>query len=212
MVSELASRPYEGTSAPSPNITPPLTFIPTGLTVEHRASELRNRAAVLASETEATHRNATGYALLKSTQSYLRLAPSDLLRMLSTDFGFSWTEIASTVGVSVQALRKWRFGGAPTADNRLSLASLTAFANHLDHLGVAEPAAWAALPILPGYAPTGMDVYRAHRGDLVCGLARGQVSPEQVLSAYDPTWRIAQRLEHEVFEASDGELATRRRP
>jgi hypothetical protein len=199
----------DGTASPSPNIQQPAVLLPTWLSLEHQAAQLRKDVAALARQTEDTHHRTTRQALAELTQLYLQRTADDVLRFLSENVGMSWSDIALVVGVSVQAIRKWRLGGPVAPANRQALAELAAFTHHLLNLHIAEPASWLSLPMVPGYRVTRLDLYRANLQEHLCAHVRLHATPEQVMDLYEPQWRDRLRLEHEVFRAEDGYLASR---
>lgn len=199
----------DGTASPSPNIQRPAVLLQTWLTLEHEAAQLRTDVAALARQSEDTHHRTTRQALAELTQLYLQRTADDVLRFLSDQVGMSWSDIALVVGVSVQAIRKWRLGGPVAPANRQALAELAAFTHHLLNLHIAQPASWLNLPMVPGYRVTRLDLYRVNFQEHLCALVRLNTTPEQLMDIYEPMWRDQLRLDHEVFRAEDGQLASR---
>lgn len=141
-----------------------------------------------------------------------RNAKRDAGEMLSelADAGFSWRDIAALVGVSVPAVRRWRLGESPTAQNRLAIGRLVALIETLrDEHMVSGVASWMEMPIAVGAPVTAIDLVVAGREVDVVDLAAEHTTGEDVLDHWQPDWRERYRSDYEVFEASDGELATR---
>jgi len=136
-----------------------------------------------------------------------------ILEQLATERGMSWSVIALTLGVSVQAVRKWRKGAPATGENRMALAKLAAFVDLLGELRIDDPVSWLEVPLVPGYALRGLDLYAAGKIELLLEWAGMRIdSAEHLLDSVDPDWRTKHRLAYETFEAPDGNLSIRRRP
>jgi hypothetical protein len=88
---------------------------------------------------------------------------------------------------------------------------LAALLELLADVPVNDPAGWLEIPVVEGYSLRHLDLYRLNRPDLLFELAHLRVTPEQALSELDPDWQDGYRLEHEVYEAEDGQLSIRRR-
>lgn len=136
----------------------------------------------------------------------------DLLTELSEAHGVTWSDIATTLGISVPALRKWRKSGGTTPDNHRSLAELTAFFDMLAQI-VDSPARWMSMPLVSGFNVTPFDLYSTETAARLLDLAAGNagVTVEGTLDIVSPGWRDRWRSEYEVFEATDGELSMRPR-
>lgn len=199
---------YSGTDSPA--ISLPAVPLPTMPTVTWQFGELRDQATALSMRVGQGHRDAQTKTLELLSEGLARLSPRDLLRRLSDEYGLSWSTIADLIGVSVQAVRKWRTGDAPSPERRLALARLVAFLDVLEDSSVGDPGGWLELPVMQGYAPTHFDLYKTGRADLLCDLASGRLSGSDALDEYQADWREALRLENEVFLAEDGQPSIRR--
>jgi hypothetical protein len=136
---------------------------------------------------------------------------ANLLNELSKVRGLGWSDIARLVGVSVQALRKWRQHEPITGENRLAVARLAALLDLLEGVPVQDAAGWLEIPLVQGYALRHVDLYQRARADLLFDLAHLRISPAEAMTELDPDWRDHYRLDHEVFDADDGQLSIRRR-
>jgi transcriptional regulator with XRE-family HTH domain len=137
-----------------------------------------------------------------------KTAPAELLRQLG-DLGFAWRDVARLLGVSVQALQKWRRGESVTGIRRRQIASLLAACDLIrEHDGIEEVASWFEMP-LNDSPITPFDLWIGGRYDLVFEAASDQVDEESILTAFDPQWRERYASNFEVFRAADGKLALR---
>ena len=134
-----------------------------------------------------------------------------LLEELADDRGLSWTAIAKMIGVSVQALRKWRQGDSISGENRSKLAGLAAFMDMLElQASIGDPAGWLEVPISSGIPVRPVDSYGETTLPLLLEFACNRLSPNTLLDALDPQWRTKyEQSRWEVFEAEDGELSIR---
>jgi transcriptional regulator with XRE-family HTH domain len=172
---------------------------------------LRDETSMLDSRVGIYHHEALLRQLEINARERARRDVLRLLKELSAQRGMAWSSIARLVGVSVQALRKWRKGEPPTPEHRLAVARLAAFLGLLEDALIGDPAGWLEMPLVDGYAPRNIDLYVAGRYDLLFDLAGLRITPEDALTNLDPDWRDRYRLENEVFEADDGNLSIRRR-
>lgn len=172
---------------------------------------LRDETSTLDANVGSHHRAAQRLSFELRAREWARRDVPRLLRELSSQRGLGWSDIARLIGVSVQALRKWRNGEPATGEHRLAVARLAAFLDLLEDELISDPAGWLEMPLVPGYTPRHLDLYKAGRVDLLFELAGLRVTPEQALDALEPDWRRRFRLEHEVFDAGDGHLSIRRR-
>lgn len=190
--------------------------------------ETRRTAAVVASEADALNRqtkwlhdDATELrrnAQLEELEEQQGLAAMQAGRVLLerlSEHGFSWTDIARIVGVSIPAVQKWRRGAGISGENRLRLARLVALLEVLERYLISEPCSWLEMPVLADVDASRIDLLEAGRWDLVLDLARGEVGgadPNAVLDEFDPNWRT-ERIESafEVVRAEDGNLSIQAR-
>jgi len=180
------------------------------------AGYLRSRARLLIDDvTEANrkvgelHQRAVASELDANARLIAKRSVSDMLSELA-NAGFAWRDIAALVGVSVPAVRRWRQGEPATGTNRLAIGRLVALLELLrdDHL-VFEVASWMEVPIAVDAPVTAIDLALADRLQDIVDIAAGHVTGEDVLNRWQPDWRERYKSDHEVFEAPDGELATR---
>jgi len=198
-----------GTTSSGVRETSPVSQTLASITREF--GRLRDKTSFLDENVGVDHRRAQLQTLELVARERLREGAQRLLEDLSVRRGLGWTDIARVVGVSVQAIRKWRAGQPATGENQLSLARLAALLDLLADVPVASPAAWLEVPVLTGYAPRHMDVYYGGRPDLLFDLAHLRITPEVALQELDPDWRDKWKLDHEVFTAADDNLSIRRR-
>ena len=150
------------------------------------------------------------FTLEMRTQELTKKPPKELLNRLAMEYGMSWSGIAQAIGVSVQALRKWRFGGSISPENRILLARIVATLYILEEQ-ITDPASWLEMPVLEGYGPRHLDLLSQKYYKHLLDLAFTYVAPEEVLQIINPNWKTEMYLEHEVFIAGDGLPAIRRR-
>jgi hypothetical protein len=124
----------------------------------------------------------------------------------------AWRTIARLVGVSVPAVQKWRKGEKMAPENLDKVATLLATCDLVASYSISDVAAWFEIPILPGTPLRPLDLYLADRDELLLDWASHHlIDPVQVLDQFDPNWRASYHSDFEVFEATDGELALRRK-
>jgi len=173
------------------------------------AGDLRNRVALVGVDASEIHHWFIERRLDERASELVKRSASNLLAELS-DAGFAWRDIATMVGVSVPAVRKWRLGESPTPEHRLDIARLVALVETLqaDHM-IEDVAAWMEIPVVQSAPVTKIDLAAARRYQDVADLAGLQSSGEQVLDGWLPDWRERYRSQFEVFEDSDGDLSIR---
>lgn len=203
----------EDTGTAGAKVPPPPTVSETRFAaakVETEELGYRRRQARVQLE-EAGGRHQKGHFkewALRTTQRG-KSAPVDLLGELG-ELGFAWRDIARLLGVSVQAIQKWRRGEGVTGNNRQKIASLLAACDLIaDHYGTEEVASWFEMPLAQGAPVTPLDLWAAGQHELVFDFASNQVDAEAILSAADPGWRERYHSDFEVFRADDGKLAIR---
>lgn len=184
----------------------------TMATLTREYGKLRDRTSVLDADVGADHRAAQRQTLELRAHDRAREDVVTLLDVLSAERGLGWSDIARLVGVSVQAVRKWRRGEAVTGENRLSIARLVALLDMLfAEIPVQDPAGWLEIPLIQGYKLRHLDLYRLGRTDLLFDLANLRIRPEDAMAELTPDWRARYALEHEVYESEDGQRSVRRR-
>lgn len=135
-----------------------------------------------------------------------------LLDELAFTRGMSWADIAAAAHVSVSAIRKWRKGGAATADNRERLARVASLLDLLEEKGVLDPAQWMemALPLGSGYYLRPIDLFVAGHAESLIELVEQRSDVTTILDSAIPEWR-SQRSDVEVFVDTDGQRSLRMR-
>jgi hypothetical protein len=172
---------------------------------------LRSCARLLGDDVAEIHHDVFWRQLDERARRVEARSPQDMLGELA-DRGFAWRDIATLVGVSVPALRRWRQGESPTGGHRLGIARVLAFVEILeaDHL-ISVPASWLEMPLSPDAPVSGVDLATAGRYEDLLDLAAGHASAAEVLDRWQPDWRTRYRSDFEVFEAPDGEAGIRSR-
>ena len=182
------------------------------VTLTRRYGMLRDETSVLDADVGTDHRAAQLQTLEVLARDRAREDVNTLLHELSSVRGLGWSDIARLVGVSVQAVRKWRRHEPVTGENRLAVARLVALLDMLSsEASVRDPAGWLEIPLIAGYSIRHLDLYRLGRADLLFDLAHLRITPEQAMSELALDWWDRYRLEHEVYEAEDGQRSVRRR-
>lgn len=162
-----------------------------------RAAELTDRYDQGATEAQELHTEALQHALTALTMELEREVVGTLLDELSDRFG-SWSTLARCIGVTSTALRKWRRGDEPSAENKQRVAYALAFARKLEEVDVRlrDAGYWLEAPMSAETTLTRADVYRTGAAVDLLRMARSCVRvgpdnlrPEQVLEAHVPGWR-----------------------
>lgn len=195
----------------STGVALPPTPTTTMASIARRYGMLRDVTTVLDADVGTDHRAAQIKTLELLARDRAREDVAMLLEHLSADRGLGWSDIARLVGVSVQAVRKWRRQEPVTGENRLAVARVAALLDLLSEVPVHDPAGWLEIPVLEGYALRHLDLYRLDQAALLFDLAHLRISPEVALAELAPDWREQYRVDHEVYEAEDGQRSVRRR-
>lgn len=184
----------------------------TMATITQEYGRLRDETAILDADVGADHRAAQMKTLELLARDRARGDVVTLLDVLSSDRGIGWSDIARLVGVSVQAVRKWRRAEPVSGENRLAVARVVALLDMLSNeVPVQDPAGWLDIPVIEGYALRHLDLYRLGRPDLLLDLAQLRVSPEAAMAELGPDWHERYALDHEVYDAEDGQRSVRAR-
>jgi transcriptional regulator with XRE-family HTH domain len=173
---------------------------------------LRDETRILHHDTASGHKRVRRYDLNQRAAEHARQPLPEVLDSIY-DRGFSWRDIARSLGVSVPALRKWRYGEHATARNRTKAARLLAVCEYLEENvpTVSDVAGWFEIPLVPDPAITPLELYADGREDLVLDYAEQQEpDPNAVLDRFDPSWRD-RRSDYEVVVAEDGLPSIQRR-
>jgi hypothetical protein len=210
----LASAPDEivdnGTAGLNIALPPPVSETQTvSKVLTERIGCLRRQARVLNQEIDEHHQRSHFKEWRDRTSRRGLSSPVDMLDELA-ELGFAWRDIARAVGVTVQAIQKWRRGARMTGENRHRLAGLLAACDLVaEDYEVHEVASWFEMPMLEAVPVTPIDLWATRRPDLVFEYASGHAGAEQILTTWDPEWREHYRSDFEVFRAGDGQLSIR---
>ena len=135
-----------------------------------------------------------------------------LLEELAVERGLGWTDVARLCGVSISAVRKWRSGGALAPERLRSLSKLAAFLELLSEVGpIGDPVGWLMMPLVEQHTVTAAEIYRAGLDEDILEHARGQLSVEELLDRWSPSWRTDTRSDWMVVDRPDGERVIARR-
>lgn len=190
-------------SAPELQVPRTMTIEELAHDLTEQAGHLRNRTAIATDDVAEVHHRSLRLQLDTRIARLVIRDPALLLDELA-DLGFAWRDVAHMIGVSVPALRRWRFGEMPTGENRRAIAQLLAFVQIIAD-EVFEPASWMEVPISGDAPTTSIDLYAAGQLNVVFDLATGNYSPEAALDIAEPGWRERYRSEWEVGTAEDGQ-------
>lgn len=212
MISPESAEPQEVDTTATSAVREIVPIPQTMTSLVRRVAGLRDLVQATSADVTELHRKVNASDLDRRTAFKVREGVVPLLNGLAVRRGMSWSDIAFALGVSVQAVRKWRKGEAATGENRLALAKLAAFVDLLSELGIDDPVSWLEVPLVPGYALRGLDLYAAGKVELLLEWADMRIeSAERLLDLFDRDWRTKHKLAYETFEAPDGNLSIRRR-
>lgn len=174
--------------------------------------ELTGPVRILNEDVAEGRREVREWDLDERTAAKARSDAPALLDELSTDRGFSWSDIARLSGVSVSAVRKWRAGETPSPERRRDLARLAAFVDLLDEIApVADPASWMLMRLSDSHTVTAADLYLDSRSNDLLEHAQGHLRVGELLDRWNPDWRDDTRSDWKVVTAADGERSITRR-
>lgn len=206
------------TEADRPTATSALSSVeteakPTGYgQLAGQTSVLRYRTNTLHDETSELDRSVQIGRLQELTLQKGSNNIRSLLDHLAKERGFSWRTIARMVGVSVNAVNKWRRGEPASGASRRKVAEIAALCEILDACFIDDVASWMEIPILTDVSVTPVDIYSTGRPDLVLDWAsQKETRPDVLLESFDRSWHKQER-EFETFETEDGNLSIRRKP
>lgn len=163
-----------------------------------RAAELTDRYDRGANDAQELHTEALQHALTALTMDLEREPLAELLDELSGRFGFSWSTLARCLRVTPTAVRKWRRGEEPSAENKQRVAYALAFARKLQEIDarLTDVGYWLEAPMSAETTLTRADLYRGGAAVDLLRMARSSVRvapdtlrPEQVLDVHVPGWR-----------------------
>ena len=190
--------------------TPPDHPVPIGVTsarpeVAAHDDELSGPVRILNEDVESGRREVREWDLDERTAAKARAEALVLLEELSTDRGFSWSDIARLCGVSVSAVRKWRSGETPSPERRRDLARLAAFVDLLDEIApIADPATWMLMRLVDRHTVTAAHLYLEGRSNDLLEHAQGHLGVNDLLDRWNPDWRSSTQSDWQVVVASDG--------
>lgn len=189
---------------------PDITLLP--IDIEGLADELSGPVRILNEDVESGRREAREWDLDERTAAKARAEALVLLEELSTDRGFSWSDIARLCGVSVSAVRKWRSGETPSPERRRDLARLAAFVDLLDEIApIADPATWMLMRLVDRHTVTAAHLYLEGRSNDLLEHAQGHLGVNDLLDRWNPDWRSSTQSDWQVVVASDGHRSITRR-
>jgi len=198
----------DATAADTAALKAPKAPAPTFASLAHHTALLRDQVQVAQSDVVELHRTVQLGDLDERTSRVAFQEAGELLELLATEFGLSWTTIARMVGVTDAAVRKWRRGEQTTPENRRRLARGVAFLQIIgERFPVHDAASWLEMRISDDATITALDLYREGRLDLLFELIGARANPHQVLDAFDPNWRQTYGVDErfKVVEGPDGE-------
>ncbi|MGI8802082.1 MAG: hypothetical protein ACR2KV_07900 [Solirubrobacteraceae bacterium] len=154
------------------------------------------QAVKVLTETVTTAEHTARSSQLAEAASLLgKRDPRELLDDLANTWGLSWNTIATMLGVTPSAVRKWRRGGAIAPENRHQVALLTAFITMLQSVKepIADIGSWIAMRIHEESTLTPATIY-ARGADgrlLLLDWAAEHITTTAMLEAVNPEWRTS---------------------
>ena len=112
----------------------------------------------------------------------------ELLKTLSQEWGYSWSQIGQIMGVSVSTIRVWKNTESGTKRIEERLRHLAYFSKYLHKLGH-SPASWMSTPLLEGYVVCPIHLYNLSGAEVLIDLADGSLKAEEALDLVMPNWR-----------------------
>jgi transcriptional regulator with XRE-family HTH domain len=213
MISRASVEPEDVDTTATSSVKEVVVPIPqTMTTLVKQVKGLRDRVQATSEDVADLHRRVNAHDLDRRTHFKVRTDMRELLDVVAVHYGMSWNQIAQLVGVSPQAVRKWRKGEPATPENRFAVARLASLLDLLVELRIANPAQWLEVPLVSGYTVTALNILAARKVDLVIEWADLRIdSPERLLDQFDSRWREKYKSEYETFVAGDDNLSLRRR-
>lgn len=200
-------------TAVAPTVTTDYSETNATRAISIKASWLRTDVDILRDDVHALHEHTRTLDLDDRAHAKATSAGvPELLAELTSSRGMSWSDVAAAAGVSVSAIRKWRNGGAASADNRNSLGRIAALLDVLEESAVADPAQWMEmkLPLPIGYTIRPIDLYVTGNAEALIDIAEQRQDAESVLDHAMPGWRD-RRSDYEVVVDAEGERVIRPR-
>ncbi len=213
MISPTSAEPEDVDATSTSSVKEVIVPIPQTMTsLVKEVKVLRDQVQATNQDVADLHRRVNAHDLDRRTHFKVRTEMRDLLDLVAVHYGMSWNQIAQLVGVSAQAVRKWRKGELATGENRFAVARLVALLDLLVELRIANPVQWLEVPLVAGYSVTAFDILAARKLDLVLEWADMRIdSPERLLDLFELKWRERYKTEYETFIAGDNNLSLRRR-
>ena len=133
-------------------------------------------------------------------------APAELLTRLVADIGVSQLMIATALGVSPTAVRKWQRGEPLRPEHRDRLSQFASLVTAVGEAGDHDPPGWLELPISTDSTLTPLDLFERGRPELVVLFASKLTDPQETLDAFAPDWRDKYPPDRdlEVVQLEDG--------
>jgi hypothetical protein len=151
--------------------------------------------------------------LRESSTSHARQSGEELLDDLALNRGLAWQTIATMLGVTSAAIRKWRRGGSVAPENRAELAALVAFFEELERIEkpIADLGSWIEMRVRDDTTLTPAEIYRsgAYGRLLLIHWTCGEIHTATMLDRFDSSWRedYAPDPNFRVGVGPDGERA-----
>ncbi|HEY3866179.1 MAG TPA: hypothetical protein VGL54_08855 [Solirubrobacteraceae bacterium] len=148
--------------------------------------------------------------LRESATSHARHDGKELLDELALRRGLAWQTIATMLGVTSAAIRKWRRGGSVAPENRAKLATLVAFFEQIEE-PIADLGSWVEMCVREDTTLTPAEIYRAgpQARWLLIEWTSGNIDTVTMLNRFDDSWRenYARDPNFRVGVGPDGERA-----
>lgn len=172
---------------------------------------LRDGIARLADAFEQVARNLSGERLREQAADHSKQDVRTILQRIATGYGLSWHTIATMLGLTPTAVRKWRGGGSITPENREQVSALAAFFDRLDELQIADLGSWIEMRVHEETTLTPAEIYRCGPDArwLLLEWAGERIDAITMLDRFDSRWRetYARDPNFRVLQAPDGERA-----
>jgi len=156
---------------------------------------IRHAVKVLSETVTTAEHTARSTQLAEAASLLGKRDPRELLDDLANTWGLSWNTIATMLGVTPSAVRKWRRGGAVAPENRHQTALLTAFLTMLQTVKepIADIGSWIAMRIHEESTLTPAAVYATSPDGklLLLDWAAEHINAGALLDAVNPEWRTS---------------------
>ena len=145
-----------------------------------------------------------------SDKRTLELAQEDtctLLQKIRIDYGLTWEDLATLIGASASALRKWRKGQKINEQSHHRLAQVYVFCEGLHHCDpkITDPALWLTQSFVSDITLRAADLYSVGFCNQLYEVARGVTKRSELLERFDPCWheKLAEDREWTVVMGTD---------